>query len=118
MGVFKRKHEESSDLTDLNTERLRDKFEVLDVVRMNLVIDRTPVRVAGEVKRTVVAPRSGIPTLEVVISDGHGEVTAVFSGRRSIPGVINGRCLALEGVARPDKGRHIMMNPVYTILPS
>jgi len=32
--------------------------------------------------------------------------------------VINARCLALEGVARPDKGRHIMMNPVYTILPS
>ena len=85
---------------------------------MDAVQDRAAIKVAGEVKRTVVAPRSGVATLEVVLSDGHGDVTAVFSGRRSIPGVINGRCLILEGVARPEKGRHIMMNPVYTILPN
>lgn len=118
MGLFRRGNGDSSDSDELNTERLRDKFEAMDVVRMDAVVDRAPLRVAGEVKRTVVAPRSGVPTLEVVLSDGFGEVTAIFSGRRSIPGVINGRCLILEGVAHPEKTRHIMMNPVYTILPS
>ena len=117
MGLFARAKLNQNG-SDLNGERLRNKFDGLDVVRMDTMSDRTPVRVAGEVKRTVVAPRSGAPTLEVVLSDGHGDVTAIFSGRRTIPGVINGRCLLLEGVTYGHRGRHIMFNPVYTILPS
>ena len=117
MGMFARA-KTSSDRTDLNGERLRSKFDSIEVVRMDVVHDRTPIRIAGEVKRTVVAPRSGAPTLEVVLSDGYGEVTAIFSGRRTIPGVTNGRCLLLEGVSYGHRGRHIMFNPVYTILPN
>ncbi|MCU1388999.1 MAG: hypothetical protein JWL72_2337, partial [Ilumatobacteraceae bacterium] len=43
---------------------------------------------------------------------------AVFTGRRSIAGVENGRGIVIEGVAREERGRRIMLNPAYTLIAS
>ena len=78
---------------------------------------RVPVRVGGEVKRVMIAPRNGVPNLEVMVGDGSGTITAVFAGRRRIPGIEHGRAIVLEGVAL-DVGDHpVIYNPAYTLVP-
>jgi hypothetical protein len=74
------------------------------------------VRVGGEVKRMSVAPRHGVPSLEVVVCDGTGDAVAVFTGRRAIAGVEHGRGMVIEGVARDERGRRMLLNPAYTLL--
>jgi hypothetical protein len=51
------------------------------------------------------------------VDDGTGEATAVFAGRPRIRGLDPGRAVVLEGVARRDHGRTLLMNPAYTLLP-
>ena len=76
-----------------------------------------PVRVGGEVKRVIVAPRNGVPNLEVMVSDGTAAITAVFAGRRRIPGIDHGRAIVLEGRAVDLGGRAVIFNPAYTLVP-
>ena len=64
---------------------------------------RCPVRISGEIKQVRISPRSGMPALEVV-SDGSGEATAVFTGRRSLGGVHTGRGLCSKAGPRGAAG--------------
>jgi hypothetical protein len=98
-------------------ERLRGRFRGVDAAPIESMPCRRPARVAGEVKRIRVAPRGGTPSLEVVVCDGTGDVVALFTGRRSIPGIDHGRSMILEGVGRDERGRRVMLNPVYELLP-
>ncbi|MBJ7281714.1 MAG: hypothetical protein JHD40_01230 [Acidimicrobiia bacterium] len=50
------------------------------------------------------------------MKDGRGSVTAVFLGRRTIPGLNTGRRLMLEGVPFRQNARVIIMNPLYRII--
>ncbi len=97
-------------------DRLRRRFERVDAAAIASASARQHVRVAGEVRRVGVAPRSGVPSLEVVISDGTADAVAVFTGRRRIAGIENGRAMVLEGVPRDEHGRKVMLNPAYTLL--
>ncbi len=65
----------------------------------------------------LIAPRNGVPTLEVMIGDGSGTCTAVFTGRRTLGGIAHGRSVLLEGVAYEEHGRRVILNPAYTLLP-
>ena len=87
---------------DLERARLMDRCGGLGITNLAEVVPRQPIRVGGEIHRVVIAPRHGIPTLEVVVSDGTGSITAVFTGRRKIIGVEHGRTVVLEGVAVPE----------------
>ncbi len=78
---------------------------------------RQPVRVAGEVRSLRIVPRAGADALEATVNDGRGSVTAVFLGRRKIHGISPGRRILLEGVVAGEGRRHIIYNPVYTLLP-
>ncbi len=75
------------------------------------------MRVGGEIKRVIVAPRNGVPNLEVMVSDGTGSITAVFAGRRRIPGLDHGRTIVLEGVIVDHANRPVIYNPAYTLVP-
>jgi hypothetical protein len=59
---------------------------------------RKPVRVAAVVRRITVRPAEGHEAVEGVLSDGTGEIAAVWMGRRSIPGMSLGTRMVLEGV--------------------
>jgi hypothetical protein len=63
-----------------------------------------------------IKPRSGVPAVELVINDGTGEATVIFSGRRNIPGVDHGKCIMVDGVPHRDGGRTVILNPAYTLL--
>jgi hypothetical protein len=102
---------------ELDAQRLQVRFDNLDVTKIKHCPMRCPVRISGEIKQVRISPRSGMPALEVVVSDGSGEATAVFTGRRSLGGVHTGRGLVLEGVAHDERGRRVILNPAYTLLP-
>ncbi|HJP66555.1 MAG TPA: DNA-binding protein [Actinomycetota bacterium] len=74
---------------------------------------RTRVKVAGVVRRITIRPVEGFEALEAVISDGSGEVSAVWLGRRSIPGLLLGSRLILVGVLGKEHGELRMVNPTF-----
>ena len=78
---------------------------------------RRAIRVVGEVTAARVVPRASSPWLELTIDDGTGSFVAVYTGRRSIPGVAPGRLVEFEGVLSEEHARKVMRNPVYTLLP-
>jgi RecG-like helicase len=104
-------------IDELDDERLQDRFSGLGLTTMGELEPRTPARVGGEVTRTRIAPRSGVPAYEITISDGTGSVVAVFTGRRQVAGLEHHRAVLVEGVARSERGRLVMLNPAYTLLP-
>jgi hypothetical protein len=106
----------TASVEELDTARLQDRYVGLGLTSIGEAPTRVPIRVGGEVKRLLMAPRAGSPTLEVVVSDGTGEATAVFTGRRHIGGIEHGRGMLLEGVAHRERGRLIVLNPAYTLL--
>ena len=75
---------------------------------------RTPVKVAGVVRRITVFPMEGNESLEAVVSDGTGEVSVVFMGRRVMPGLNLGTRVVVEGVlAQQRDGSRRMVNPRF-----
>ncbi len=72
---------------------------------------RQPVRIAGVIRRITVLPMEGKEALQALISDGTGEVTAVFMGRRGIGALVLGRRVVVEGVLGEHHGEVRMVNP-------
>ncbi len=107
----------TASVEQIDDERLQDRFSGLQLTQLSDLEARMPARVGGEVTRTRIAPRSGINAYEITISDGSGTAVAVFTGRRYVPGLEHNRAVVLEGVARSERGRLVMLNPAYTLLP-
>jgi RecG-like helicase len=105
-----------SSVAELERTRLQKRFLGLDLTPLEDLALRRPIRVGGEISRVVIAPRSGVPTLEVMVSDGTGNITAVFTGRRTIAGLEHGRAVILEGVATREADRNVIFNPAYTLV--
>jgi RecG-like helicase len=80
-------------------------------VRIAQAPKREPVKIAGVIRRITVLPMEGAEALEAVITDGTGEITVVFMGRRGIGGLSLGRRLVVEGVVAEQHGETRMVNP-------
>jgi hypothetical protein len=76
---------------------------------------RTRVRVAGVVRRITVRPIEGFESVEAVLSDGTGEIVALWMGRRSIHGMSLGTRMLAEGVlsGQSRSERRKMVNPKF-----
>jgi RecG-like helicase len=72
---------------------------------------RQPARIAGVIRRMTVLPMEGKEALQALISDGTGEVTIVFMGRRGIGGLSLGKRVVVEGVLGEQRGEVRMVNP-------
>jgi hypothetical protein len=105
-----------ADTVSIDQERLSGRYEGIGATPIAEAPLRTRTHLAGEITSIRVVPRAGSPSLEVSVNDGTGLAVGVFTGRRSIPGVTPGRGIALEGVARQDYRRILMMNPAYQLL--
>lgn len=101
---------------EIDEERLQDRFSGLGLTSIGELRPRVAARVGGEITRTRITPRSGIQAYEITISDGTGQAVAVFTGRRYVAGLEHHRAVVIEGVARSERGRLVMLNPAYTIL--
>jgi RecG-like helicase len=73
---------------------------------------RQSVRIAGVIRRMTVLPMEGREALQALVSDGTGEVTIVFMGRRGIGGLSLGKRVVVEGVLGEHRGDVRMVNPL------
>lgn len=101
---------------ELDDRRLQARFAHVDVVPIDEVLDRVPVRFGGEVRSKHRASPEGRPFLRVEVSDGTGTAVAVFTGRNRIRGFDLGRAVVFEGVGQHERGRFVVRNPAYTLL--
>ena len=79
---------------------------------------RERARFAGVVRRITVRPVHGFDALEVELYDGSGELSVLWLGRRTIPGLTLGSRLAVEGVLGLDRDRRRVVNPTFEFLSS
>jgi RecG-like helicase len=77
---------------------------------------RERVTVEGRVKSLRVRPLADVPSLECVLTDGSGSISAVFHGRREIAGITVGTVLRVNGTAVDHHGRLALLNPLYTLV--
>jgi RecG-like helicase len=87
--------------------------KVPGAVRIGEAQGRERVKLAGVVNRITVFPTEGNESLEALMSDGTGEVSVVFMGRRSIPGLSLGTRLVVEGMLGEQRGRRRLVNPRF-----
>ncbi len=102
-----------SDQERLAKEILDWASSVEGTVRIGEAPLREHVKVAGVVNRLTVRPVEGLQSIEAAVSDGTGEATAVWMGRTSIPGLVLGTRVILEGVMGKQRGRKVIVNPRY-----
>jgi RecG-like helicase len=109
---FLRRMAESDE--DRLAEELREWAATIEgTTRIADAPPRQRVKIAGMVRRITVRPVEGFEALEAVIYDGTGEITAVWLGRRSIPGLLLGSRLVLQGVVGKERGSLRMVNPEF-----
>ncbi|MFZ4516412.1 MAG: OB-fold nucleic acid binding domain-containing protein [Acidimicrobiia bacterium] len=101
---------------DEDRARLLAALADLDVVSMDNLSLRIPQSVAGEIESVRVVPRASADAVEATLTDGRGRVTAVFLGRRRIPGISPGRRVVIEGVPSQSGRRTLVYNPKYRLL--
>ncbi len=82
------------------------------------VESRSVARVAGVVEEIRVRPHEGVPTIEAGLTDGSGTVTAIWLGRRALPGLLLGSRLVVEGRFGGDQPRLQIVNPAYEFAPN
>ncbi len=104
-------------LTQSDEARLASDIEtwsatVPGTVRIGEAPMRGRVKVAGVIKRITVFPMQDHETLEALVSDGTGEVTVVFMGRRGIGGLSLGTRVVVQGVLGERRGAVRMINPL------
>ena len=78
---------------------------------------RSVAKIAGVVKTLRVRPREGVQAFEADVTDGSGTVTAVWLGRRSVPGLSIGSRVVLEGRLGGERSRLQVMNPTFEFAP-
>lgn len=105
-------------LTESDDQRLAAELRawaatVPGTVRIEQAEPRRRVRLAGMVRRITIRPVEGFEAMEVVLSDGTGEVVARWLGRRSIKGLALGSRLRVEGVLGVEQGHRRMVNPTF-----
>jgi hypothetical protein len=105
-------------LVQTDEERLAEELRewaatVPGTVRIAKAATRQRVKLAGMVRRITVRPIEGFEALEVVLDDGTGEVSARWLGRRSIPGLVLGSRLVIDGVIGEDQGVRRVVNPTF-----
>lgn len=112
-------HRLTAPVDELDAERLREFCASRPgVTPIAEVAPRQLATVAGEIQVIRIVPRAGSPSLEATITDGTGQVAAVWTGRRRIAGIVPGRRLVLCGRASPSgpAGRLLFVNPAYELL--
>jgi len=72
--------------------------------------------VEGRVHSIEIRPVEHSCVLACLVTDGTGEITALFYGRTHIPGVEPGSKIQLRGRVGIQEGGKVMVNPAYQIL--
>ena len=74
--------------------------------------------VEGHIQVVEIRPVERNTVLACEVSDGTGQLTALFYGRSHIPGLICGSRVRLQGSAGIRNGQPVMINPRYELVSS
>ena len=115
MGLFRRFLDR---FTESDEDRLASSVQawaetIPGTVRVADAPSRAPVKLAVTVKRISLVPGEHHDSLEALLTDGTGEVTGVWIGRRSIPGLQLGTRMVVKGVLSKAPIPRRMVNPAY-----
>jgi len=72
--------------------------------------------VEGRVTSLAIRPVEQNSVLACEVSDDTGSLTALFYGRRHVPGLDRGSRIRLQGSVGMRSGRPVMINPLYELL--
>lgn len=75
------------------------------------------VSLVGTVRSVTIVPKDALPAYEVELYDGSGSISVVWLGRRSIPGIVAGRRMRVNGRMTIINGRKTIYNPRYILKP-
>ena len=75
-----------------------------EVTPMGNARARVRARFEGQIRRIRIQPQAAVPTLEIVLEDNTGRVSALFMGRRRIAGIECGGRLAIGTPVDGDRG--------------
>jgi hypothetical protein len=120
MGVKDRFRRMTTPVAELDRDKLRSYcagFE--NVTQIAGAQPRTEVTLVGEITSLRIVPRpDGVPWLEATVSDGTGQFTVMWTGRKRIAGVNAGKRLIVTGRGTPKGpgGRLLIYNPRYQLL--
>ncbi len=113
----RRLHQLTADETELEAQELQDRVAAVGAESVSKCRDRDSVCVAGTIRSVTLKSLAGSPSLEADVYDGSGSVTAVFLGRRRIPGIEAGRSIVLHGrLTMQDDHRPTIFNPRYELM--
>ena len=101
---------------ELESEQRQKVVEAAGAKRIGAVRDREMATLRGTITVLTMKPRSGTPWLEAEFSDGSGTPTLIWMGRRSIPGVVAGRELSVQGRVSYVDGQRRLYNPLYELI--
>jgi RecG-like helicase len=73
--------------------------------------------IQGTVTMLTLNPKGERRWLEAEMTDGSGQLTLIWIGRRTIPGIQPGSKLRVQGLVADDHGRRVIYNPSYALLP-
>jgi hypothetical protein len=110
-------------LTETDEDRLAAEIRewadtIPGSVRIQEAPERQRVKLAGAVRRITIRPVKGFEGMRLLLFDGSGEVSVLFLGRRSIPGLTLGSRLVVEGVLGREGGARQLVNPSFEFVPA
>ena len=105
-------------MAESDEQRLREEIQawasrIPGAVAIAEAPTRTRVKLAGVVRRITVHPEHGLEALEALLTDGTGEMSVLWMGRRSIPGLTLGTRVVVEGVVGEQRQGRRMVNPSF-----
>lgn len=118
MGVGERIVRAVRRIRESDELRLAEEVEgwaaaIPDTVRIAAAPIRAQARIAGVVRRITIRPEGGAESLEALISDGTGELTVVWMGRRAIKGLTLGTYVVVEGLVAEHRNGLRVVNPKF-----
>lgn len=113
----RRLHQFTADESELEAQELQDRLAAVGAESVCNCRERDSVCVAGTIRSVTLRSLAGAPSLEAEVYDGTGSVTAVFLGRRRIPGIEAGKSIVLRGrLTLKDDHRPTIFNPRYELI--
>ncbi|MDR0592289.1 MAG: OB-fold nucleic acid binding domain-containing protein [Bifidobacteriaceae bacterium] len=116
-GVRRWLREVFDPLPTLDPVQERQLARVEGAEPINALADRRRARVTGVIRSIAIGPRGPSATFEVELSDGSGELKAIWLGQRQILGLEPGRQLICQGLVAMDGGVRVMRDPYYELVP-
>lgn len=105
----------SRDRYDLFQKELMEEADRAGAAHASECKLRSKVKLHGIVKAVVLPASGSVKTFVAVVNDGSSEIELRFLGRASVPGIVPGKEIDIEGLLQLVKGKLSIFNPSYTL---